>query len=97
MSAPNTCPRCGDSAIHTSPDCVRFACTSLFWLIGSPASSLAQSFKCLQRQRDALAAHVKKLEGYVARLEESGDHLAEVTLRNGASHDRWLKAREGKP
>jgi hypothetical protein len=34
---------------------------------------------------------------YAGRLENAGDTLATVTIRNGRSHEQWHKAKETKP
>ena len=45
-----------------------------------------------QLERELNAANER-----IKRLEEAGDRLASVTLRNGASHDDWRQAKEAKP
>jgi phosphoribosyl-ATP pyrophosphohydrolase len=46
---------------------------------------------------DAVMRENKSLVERVKRLEEAGDTLAAVTIRNGRSHSKWHAAKETKP
>jgi hypothetical protein len=49
------------------------------------------------RSKVCLVLEIGQLKDRVKRLEEAGDTLATVTLRNGRSHDQWHAAKETKP
>lgn len=51
----------------------------------------------LVAKNNDLRKQVIELRQRVRRLEEEGDRLADSTIPNGRSHERWKEAKKDKP
>ena len=89
MSAPDKCPFCSAPWISTADGWSTFECRTITHM-SQPNSRVVQCRECLQRERDQLASRVKKLEAWIADLDEIGRHSSTSEHREWNGEIGWL-------
>lgn len=92
------CPFCGSDYVKDdSLPCslVRYKCGTVTWANDSIRRREDQTLDCSTNEVDRLEARIRKLEYYVAKLEQAGDD-AEYCM-GAVAFLEWREARKEKP